>query len=140
MSKTSDRSEGLPRHDESKPQPIRHRLWWITISPTLWAIHFLVCYIGAAIWCERYAGSPNSLGPLLTLVSVATVVALAGILVIAWLSFKNFRAGDPPLPYDFNDPEDRSHFLGFTAFLLSALSLIATLFTALVFVLVRSCD
>lgn len=67
-------------------------------------------------------------------------MAVTMIVAIGAASYRNFRRADPPLTYEFDDPTDRTHFLGFTAFLLSLLSLIATLFTALVFVMVRSCD
>ncbi|TWT94319.1 hypothetical protein Pla100_39300 [Neorhodopirellula pilleata] len=125
--------------DESKPKPIRHRLWWIVIAPTLWAIHFLACYVTVAIWCEK-AARPDAGGPPLVWIMAYSVVAMAGIIWVGVLSYRNFRKGDPPLPYDFDDPSDRTHFLGFTAFLLALLSGIATLFTVLVFVLVKTCD
>lgn len=130
---------GRRKHDESQSKPIRNRLWWIVISPLVWSLHFLACYITTAIWCEKYAatGDPKT---LFISVAVYTVAAVVAIGVVAWLSFQNFRQRDAPLPYDFDDPADRTRFLGFTAFLLSLLSLIATLFTALVFVMVRSCD
>lgn len=127
------------KHDPTKRPSIRDRLWWIVISPSVWATHFLACYITVAIWCEKYSATGN-VRTLGTLVFVYTGAALAVISVVTWLSFKNFRRGDPPIPYDFDDPDDRTNFLGFTAFLLSLLSLIATFFTALVFVMVRSCD
>lgn len=127
------------RPDESKPKPISHRLWWIVIAPTLWAIHFLACYLTAAIWCEKAITSETS-GPPMLWIAGYSIVALAGIVWVGVLSFRNFRSGSPPLPYDFDDPSDRTHFLGFTAFLLSLLSGIATLFTVLVFLLVRTCD
>ncbi|KLU05986.1 putative transmembrane protein [Rhodopirellula islandica] len=117
---------------------MRMRLWWIAISPTVWAIHFLASYITAAIWCEKMMA--GNLRPLQFSVAIYTAIALPAIGWVGWASYRNFRRGDPPVPYDFDDPTDRTHFLGFTAFLLSVLSVVATLFTALVFVLIGSCD
>jgi len=125
--------------NESKPKSIRDRLWWIAAAPSAWAIHFLACYVTSAIWCEKYA-SDNRMATLWLWIGGYTLIAVTAIIAVGVLSFRNFRRGDPPLPYDFDDPTDRTHFLGFTAFLLSALSLIATGFTVLVFVLVRSCN
>ena len=130
---------GRQKYDESQPKPIRNRLWWIVISPLVWSLHFLACYITTAIWCEKYAATSDS-KMLFGGVAVYTLAAVGAIGVVACLSFLNFRQRDAPLPYDFDDPADRTRFLGFTAFLLSVLSLIATLFTAIVFVMVRSCD
>jgi len=51
---------GRRKHDESRPKPIRNRLWWIVISPLVWSLHFLACYITTAIWCEKYAATSDS--------------------------------------------------------------------------------
>ncbi len=130
---------GRKKHDELQPKPIRQQLWWIVISPLVWSVHFLACYITTAIWCEKYAATGDA-RTLLSWVSAYTAMALIAIIAVGLLSFKSFRRSDAPMPYEFDDPSDRTHFLGFTAFLLSLLSLIATLLTALVFVMVRSCD
>ncbi|MGB7839915.1 MAG: hypothetical protein WBL40_17580 [Terrimicrobiaceae bacterium] len=34
----------------------RQSLWLLMISPTIWAAHFLLCYLTAAIWCAKFAG------------------------------------------------------------------------------------
>ncbi|TWU62183.1 hypothetical protein V7x_39120 [Crateriforma conspicua] len=128
-----------PKHDKNQPKPMRARMWWIVISPSAWAVHFLACYITAAIWCEKFSDSGNKRNLDLG-VTAYTLVALAVIAGVTWLSFKNFRRSDPPVPFNFDAPSERTDFLSFTAFLLSLLSLVATLFTALVFVMVRSCD
>lgn len=128
-----------PREVESKPHPIRRGLWWIVLSPMVWAFHFLACYVTVAIYCEKFSSNSHHEW-LWCLIGGYTAVAVAAIGVIACRSFRGFRQADPPLPYDFDDPSDRTHFIRFTAFLLSLLSLIATLFTALALLIVRSCD
>lgn len=130
---------GIPKHDESKTKAIRDQLWWIAIAPSLWAMHFLACYLTAAIWCEKVS-APRDQFWLNALVTCYSVVAMVGIAVVGWLSYQSFRRGDPPLSYGFDDPAHRTHFLGFTAFLLSLLSGVATAFTILVFLLVGTCD
>lgn len=129
----------LQRHDESAPKPIRKRLWWIVLSPSVWAIHFLACYLTVAIWCAKVDPGTSS-GLLLWLVSGYTLVAVGAITAIATSSYRSFRRDDPELAYEFDDPSDRTSFIAFTAFLLSLLSLIATLFTALALLIIRSCD
>ena len=34
----------------------RQSLWLLIVSPSMWAAHFLPCYITAAVWCEKFAG------------------------------------------------------------------------------------
>jgi hypothetical protein len=118
----------------------RAKLWSIVIAPSLWSVHFLACYVTTAIWCEKVSATQSGTSTLRWLVAAYTIIALVGIGWVALRSFQNFRRADPPVPYDFDDPSDRTHFLGFTAFLLSILSAIAVAFTALVYVMVRSCD
>ena len=31
-------------------------LWLLTFGPGIWAVHFLLCYVTAAVWCARVAG------------------------------------------------------------------------------------
>ena len=40
----------LPREVES--------LWTLFTAPVVWALHFLACYVGAAVFCEK----PDLLG------------------------------------------------------------------------------
>ncbi len=129
----------MQQHDASAPKPIRKRLWWIVLSPSVWAIHFLACYLTVAIWCAK-SDSSTITGWLLGMVGAYTLVAVAAISSIAASSYESFRRDDPDLEHEFDDPSDRTSFIGFTAFLLSLLSLIATLFTALALLMVRSCD
>ena len=129
----------MRQHDESAPKPIRRKLWWIVLSPSVWAIHFLACYLTVAIWCAKVAPGTSS-SWLLGLVGGYTLVAVGAIGAIATSSFRSFRRDAADIAYEFDDPSDRTRFIGFTAFLLSLLSLVATLFTALALLIIRSCD
>ena len=51
-------------------------LWHVIAAPIVWALHFLFCYVWAAIYCEKL-GRGASLDEPRVAVVVATVVALA---------------------------------------------------------------
>ena len=54
-------------------------LWTLIIPPTIWAVHFLFCYLWVAVTCAKSPTPATALDgfPLATL--IATVVALLGI-------------------------------------------------------------
>jgi hypothetical protein len=114
-------------------------LWTLFTAPVVWALHFLACYVGAAIFCEK----PGFLGGnfdtlriaigLLTLLSLA-MIALAAIL--AWRQW-GFGASDPP--HDDPNRRDRLLFQGYATLLLSGLSFIAVIFTALPALFMTEC-
>jgi hypothetical protein len=119
----------------------RHQsLWLLTASPVVWAVHFLLCYTTAAIWCEKAAGPGGSLGTARVAIVVYTAVAIAVIGVTGWIGYRRHSYGSAGLPHDDDTPEDRHRFLGFATLLLSALSAVATLYAALVAVFFGSCD
>ena len=118
----------------------RQRLWIVPASPVIWAVHFMVCYITAALWCGVMVGRD---GPLLTarLAIVAfTAIALVAIAVVGWLGYRAHSIGAAELPHDDDTPEDRHRFLGFATFLLSGLSGVAVVYTAMSVVFVRTCE
>ena len=121
----------LPEENES--------LWLLTVSPVIWAAHFLLCYITAAIWCAKLAGPGGDLGGVRVAIAVYTILALFGIGITGWFAFRMHSLGGTTAPHDFDTPEDRHRFLGFATLLLSALSAVATLYVALVAVFIRSC-
>lgn len=113
--------------------PEKHEsLWRLIVSPTIWAVHFLVCYITAAIWCAKFAARFDSLGPVRGLIAVYTVAALIGIALNGLDGLRRHRHGEALLPHDEDTPEDRHRFLGLATALLAALSAIAVLFAAAV--------
>lgn len=118
----------------------RDSLWILTVSPSVWAIHLLLSYTTAAIWCEKFAGTSGRLDGARTAIGVYTVIALIGITVTGWIGHRRHSFGDGNLPHDEDTPQDRHRFLGFATLLLSVLSGVATLFVAAVAVFIRSCD
>lgn len=115
-------------------------VWGLTISPAIWALHFLVCYAAGAVLCAKLGGGDVAMTQLQRGIAGVTVVALAGIAVVGWRAFHRwgFAEGAQP-PHDADTPEDRERFLGLAILLLSGLSFVATLYTALVAVLAASC-
>jgi hypothetical protein len=121
----------LPEENES--------LWLLTLSPVIWAGHFLLCYLTAAIWCAKLAGADGALGNVEMAIAVYTLLALLGIGITGWFAFRRHNFGSANTPHAFDTPADRHRFLGFAALLLSALSAVATIYVALVAIFIRSC-
>jgi hypothetical protein len=122
----------LAEHHES--------LWMLVVSPTIWAAHFLLCYLTAAIWCAKAPSAMTALGWVRSAVLVYTVLALGGILVTGWIGYRAHSYGAASLPHDDDTPEDRHRFMGFATLLLSGLSAVAVIYAALVAVFIETCQ
>lgn len=121
----------LPRQVET--------LWTLFTAPVVWALHFLACYIGAAIFCEKPGLLGNDFDNLRIAIGVVTVLSLGMIAlstVLAWRQW-GFGAGDPP--HDDPTRQDRLLFQGYATLLLSGLSFIAVVFTALPALFITEC-
>jgi hypothetical protein len=115
-------------------------LWTLLTGPVVWAVHFLVCYIGTAIFCAR-AGDPEAdLAPVRLGIGAITLVALA---VIAFVGIEADRRSGPGLvfecPHDEDTVRERRQFLGYATLLLAGVSFIATLLVALPALVIPSC-
>lgn len=113
----------LPEKNES--------LWIIAAAPAIWGAHFLLCYVTAAVWCAKVVGFGGSLHSVRIFIAAYTVIALAGILLTAYLGYRKRSLGGLTMPVHEDTPEDRHRFLGHATLLLSALSFVATVFVAL---------
>ena len=118
---TQKKTAPVPRRDFS--------LWLLTIGPGIWALHFLACYITGAVYCAKLGGD-------LTLVrwtvGAYTVFALAGIGWAIWFGIHRYfimRRRD----------EIEDAFIGLSMATLAGLSLIATLYVAIVALFFDSC-
>ena len=117
----------LPREIES--------LWTLFTAPAIWAGHFLVCYVAAAVACAR--------GVDLALVRLGiagvTVLALGGIVVAGLLAWRQwgFGTGDPP--HDEGTRHSRLLFQGFATLLLCGLSFVAVVYQALPALFIVDC-
>lgn len=121
----------LPEKNES--------LWILTIAPAIWAVHFLLSYVTAAVWCAKLAGRDGSLWEARLAIAVFTVLALLGIGINGWIGYRRHSFGEATTPHDMDMPEDRHRFLGFATLLLAALSAVATLYVALAAVFIGTC-
>lgn len=115
-------------------------LWMLTVSPTIWAVHFGLCYITAAVWCAKVSNVLAPLGGVRTAVFVFTLVALGSIGITGWWGYRAHSLGGGDLPHDDDTPEDRHRFMGFATVLLSGLSAVAVIYAALVAVFVETCQ
>jgi hypothetical protein len=106
-------------------------LWLLTISPSIWAIHFLLSYLTAAIHCAKSSQLEGSFEVVRLAIAIYTAVALVGIGVTGWIGYRRHGYGAEAVPHDLDTPDDRHRFLGFATLLLSGLSAMAVLFVAL---------
>jgi hypothetical protein len=115
-------------------------LWAMIVAPTIWAVHFLACYILAANFCAKAGGPPADFATVRWWIAGLTVLALAGIGACAIQAFRlgHFMEGKTA-PHDADTIHDRRRFLAYSTLLLSGLSFVATLFVALPAVFVASC-
>lgn len=118
----------------------RESLWMLTISPAVWAAHFLLSYVTAAIWCARVVGRDGSLTTIRLAIAAYTLLALVGIGITGWKGFRMHKFGSGEVPHDFDTAADRHRFLGFATVLLSALSTVATIYVALVALFFNTCN
>lgn len=114
-------------------------LWLLAFSPAIWAIHFLLSYATASVWCAKISGRDNPIDGALLAILVYTALAVAGIAVVGWLGYRRHQLGNGDLPHDDDTPEDRTRFLGFATLSLSGLSAVATTFSAFVLFFFRRC-
>ncbi len=121
----------LPREVES--------LWTLFTGPVVWALHFLACYVGAAIFCEKPQLFGNDFNNLRMGIAVLTLLALGMIVLAAILAWRQwgFGTGDPP--HDDPTRRDRLLFQGYATLLLSGLSFVAVIFTALPALFITEC-
>ena len=120
---------------ESHIDEDRQSLWLLTISPAIWAAHFLLSYLGASLAC----GAGLAITLVHTAVGAGTMLALAAIAFIGWQAWQRLNYGDEQAPHDADSPEDRHRFLGLATLLLSMLSAIAIIFATVSVFMVTTC-
>jgi hypothetical protein len=114
-------------------------LWSLFTGPVVWALHFLVCYVTAAVYCAKAWEASFSFGTLRLTLAVVTFLALLAILAAAWLAWRQwgFGSGDPP--HDEPTRQDRLLFQGFATLLLSGLSFVAVIFVSVPLLFIEVC-
>ena len=110
-------------------------LWTLIVPPSVWAVHFLFCYLWVSVSCAKFGAFPRF--PLAFV--IGTVLALAIITasgVIAWVQSRT--PGDDP-PHEQGTDIDRLRFLAMSTLLLAGLSFVAVLFTAAPALMLTDC-
>lgn len=96
-------------------------LWGVVLGPVVWAVHFLLCYVVVAVWCEKLSRA----APLAGITPVIAGLTLAAWAVLIWLGLR-LRGG----PHADTARPDRQRFMTKLALLLIALSAVAVGFSA----------
>ena len=117
----------------------RDSLWLLTLAPGIWAVHLLLSYITAAVWCAKFAGPAGALGDVRIAIAWYTGIALIGIAVTGWQGFRRHSWGTETSTHDLDSVDDRHRFLGFATLLLSGLSGVATIYVAMAAVFFETC-
>jgi hypothetical protein len=105
-------------------------LWALIAPPTIWALHFLFCYIYAAVRCAK-GGPLQSLSDVRIGIAIATIVALLLVGISGFVAWAQTQLeGDPP-PHQESTYEDQHRFLATSKLLLAGLSFVAIVYTAI---------
>ena len=114
-------------------------LWTLIVPPTIWAAHFLFCYLWVAVTCAKSSAPGTALNgfPLATL--IATIVALLGIVAAGYIARVQSETPGDPAPHEQGTAIDRLRFLALSTRLLAGLSFVAVIFTALPVIIFGDC-
>jgi len=118
----------------------RDRLWLLVVSPVIWACHFLLCYVTAALWCGRLGGTGDAFAAVRAAIAAYTAVAVVAIAITGYAGHRRHTFGAAELPHDDDSPEDRYRFIGYATLLLSGISAIGVMYAALAAVLIETCQ
>lgn len=121
----------LPREIET--------LWTLFTAPVVWALHFLVCYVGAAIFCAKQEALGLDFTTARIGIAAATALALLLISLSALLAWRQWGFGADDPPHDDPSGHSRNLFQGFATLLLSGLSFVAVIYVALPALFVTEC-
>jgi hypothetical protein len=120
------------------PTPLE-TLWTLFTAPIIWAVHFLACYVGAAVYCAKQEQLPFGFEAVRAGIGGATILALALISLSAWLAWRQWGFGSDDPPHDQPTRLDRTLFQGFATLLLAGLSFIGVIYVALPALFISEC-
>lgn len=121
-------------------QPPGDSLRALVAAPTIWAVHFLLCYIGAAVYCAK-ADPGAALDPVRVWVAIVTALALTGIAATGVVAFRHGGSRSGIIaPYDEDTEADRRRFLSIATLMLAGLSFVGTLFVGLPAIFMSTCQ
>jgi len=112
--------------------------WTLVAGPATWALHFLACYVLAAVWCAKMSRVAE-LGEARIALWLLTATALVVIAGFGWRGWRAHCRGRAAVPHDGPGAGDRSRFLGLASLLLCGLSAVAVLYSALAIALIGDC-
>lgn len=119
----------------ARARRLRVTLWTLIVPPTTWAAHFLFSYLWAAVSCAKlgvWARFPTAF-------AIGTLAALLVILGAGLIAWTQARTPGTPAPHDTGTDSDRLRFLAYSTLLLSGLSFVAVVFTALPVIVLGDC-
>jgi Kef-type K+ transport system membrane component KefB len=114
-------------------------LWTLFTAPVVWALHFLACYVGAAIYCAKEDAVDFGFGLVRAGIGAVTAAALAMIVLSAFHAWRQWGFGTYDPPHDDPTRHDRRRFQGFATLLLSGLSFVAVIYTAMAALMISGC-
>ena len=114
---------------------LRVTLWTLIVPPSVWAAHFLFCYLWVAVSCAKTGGFAR-FPTAFVLGTIAALAIIAASGAIAWAQAKT--PGDPP-PHDEGTDIDRTRFLAKSTLLLAALSFVGVMFIAAPALMLTDC-
>lgn len=136
----TEQAEHQDSDDLKAPPERKETLWLLVVGPAIWALHFVLSYGTAAIWCAKFAGQSGSLYGARIAVAIYSLCALVGIGFATWRAVRRATFGSATVPHDFDTAGDRHRFLGFASVLLCGLSLVATAYVTLSVAFIQSCQ
>ncbi len=125
-----------------EPPEAEESLLSLAAPPLVWAAHFLLSYVTAALYCAKVASTGGPLGAARAAIVAYTALALVLLGWLGWRGHVRRRAPSEPtaeLAAEGGSALARRRFLGNATLLLTCLSALAVLYGALVVVFVRSC-
>ncbi|NOT45318.1 MAG: hypothetical protein HOP14_12010 [Acidobacteria bacterium] len=132
-------------HLAEERQPV-----WIVPAPlVVWALHFLACYVTAALWCGPAVGTAPGGAALgntalaglpLALFTIYTLASMLALLALIRMGYRAHTLGDASPPHDADSPADRHRFIGYATLLIAGLSLVAVIYSAMAVFMVQTCQ
>ena len=118
----------------------RDSIWRLAFGPLIWVAHFVLTYGGTSLACFKLYHFDWSVVFLRGSIGAITLLALVGIGIVAWRSWRRWDyLDDYDYEHDRAVEEDRHEFLGHAAFLLCGASFIAVAYTSLPAIFITTC-
>ncbi len=125
----------MKRGLRDRVRALRVTLWTLIVPPSVWAVHFLFCYLWVAVACAKL-GSFARFPVAFVIGTIVALAIIAGSGTIAWVQSR--IPGDNP-PHEQGTEVDRLRFLAASTVLLAGLSFVAVLFTAVPALMLEDC-